>query len=1321
MRFLYTAERIESELEKIKKLLGAVIAAALLVPCLPVNIIHAEEERGVLVRLTDSISYNPRNFTSTQEGELYFTRYDASTSVSATNDLITVRHEKAAAWRSNFYVDGSSVRTDKKTVIDIRFKAELDDYSVSPKPKTSLRLYHNGGSFQIETSAFNPSEHDGFHTTRFVVNPDNKKVYVSLDGAAYKSASTANTSAETYGGQVRIYPTAVPSVYNQSTDDAVKALETPVTFTFDEFYIYQTSGEMPSETEDLTPRITEEQSQEFDALREKWKSYLTGGSGSSDLNVQEKISGINSSALYHWNRMNKNAGRTYLFSDITNTGASSHIRSNYNYLLIMARAYATPGGSLYHNSSLAADLINALDWMYENKYNENMSEYDNWWEWEIGVPEVLNNIIVLMYDELTSERITKYERAVNRFSPDPRFCIQPFNYSSTAANRLSMCFVVGMRGIIVKDPARVRLASDSLDIVFDYVTSGDGFYSDGSFIQHDRHPYNGGYGVGMVSDLSAMMYLLGGSSYEVNAADKGNIYDWIYKGYVPLMYHGIMMDAVTGRSGSRSYNSTYCAVTMLKTVLLLADAADAENSARLKSIAKTWISENTLGNLYTDYNTEISTIKMMNELMADSTVTGAEVQEGNFQYAGMDRVVHNRKNYSFAVSMFSDRIYNFESILNENLRGWHTADGMTYLYNSDTAQYTDAFWPTINANRLAGTTVAQRTFSNGEGAGSLSSESWAGGASVDGMYGSAGMSLKAYGSDLTAKKSWFMFDDEIVALGAGITGTDSAETIIENRKLNDGGNNVLTADGVSAAVNKGSEEELTDVKWMHLQGNTEGSDIGYYMFGGADVKAMRETRTGSWHDINSSDSADIYSRSYMNLWIDHGSSPSEETYAYALLPGKSAEETRQYSENPAVEIIRNDSAVQAVKNTALGITGANFWTDTSVTADKITSNKQAAVMVRDDGETLTLGISDPTQKNSGTVEITYDEAAGEVISCDDRITVLSSYPKLKLSVAVGGALGQTQSIKLYKQSEKEYISPYVLIDNNISLENSGAEYTVSEQGSVKYRAWTSQPTASVTADGGTFSVTQKTKAMYKDHFLLSSHQAIPHDSPTLINISYKVNAAEENTTERAEMSLYIPGITSWKAGTGTIELKNSMNEYRTLMILISPSDKKIYYSNDGKTFSETAFEGELTSDITEARLYTIAKPDSSYSTEDDGKTQLESPVTWTFDKIEISPYIDDGRSVLFSSFNSATCAEGIEYTASVVNVSAYPQNAAIIAAAYDGDGKMAGISINSTGDILYNEKVIKTGIIAAENTGKLTVKAFIWDSINGMKPYDKAE
>lgn len=194
----------------------------------------------------------------------------------------------------------------------------------------------------------------------------------------------------------------------------------------------------------------------------------------------------------------------------------------------------------------------------------------------------------------------------------------------------------------------------------------------------------------------------------------------------------------------------------------------------------------------------------------------------------MDRTVHLRPGFGFAISMHSSRIANYESINNENTKGWHTGDGMTYLYNGDLSQFSDNFWPTVDSYRLPGTTVNQAT---SVVKGQRSSKNWVGGTEILGTYGITGMELKTPGQTLATKKSWFMFDDEIVALGSGITSTDNkvVETIVENRKLNSSGNNALTVNGTAKSTSLGWSETMNNVNWIHLAGNITGSDIGYYI------------------------------------------------------------------------------------------------------------------------------------------------------------------------------------------------------------------------------------------------------------------------------------------------------------------------------------------------------------------------------------------------------------------------------------------------------------------------------------------------------------
>ena len=58
----------------------------------------------------------------------------------------------------------------------------------------------------------------------------------------------------------------------------------------------------------------------------------------------------------------------------------------------------------------------------------------------------------------------------------------------TGANTSDKVLVVAIRGISAKTAASCTMAQTNLSPVFLYVTSGDGFYTDGSFVFHSTSP-----------------------------------------------------------------------------------------------------------------------------------------------------------------------------------------------------------------------------------------------------------------------------------------------------------------------------------------------------------------------------------------------------------------------------------------------------------------------------------------------------------------------------------------------------------------------------------------------------------------------------------------------------------------------------------------------------------------------------------------------------------------------------------------------------------------------------------------------------------------
>ena len=109
----------------------------------------------------------------------------------------------------------------------------------------------------------------------------------------------------------------------------------------------------------------------------------------------------------------------------------------------------------------------------------------------------------------------------------------------------------------------------------------------------------------------------------------------------------------------------------------------------------------------------------------------------------------------------------------------------------------------------------------------LSEKSWVGGVGISGKYGCSGMFYESKDPVVSAKKSWFMFDDELVALGAGITNKSQVNvcTYIDQRKLVSDNRNVFTVDGVKQNALFGSDTaplNLTGVTWAHLSGKYSG-------------------------------------------------------------------------------------------------------------------------------------------------------------------------------------------------------------------------------------------------------------------------------------------------------------------------------------------------------------------------------------------------------------------------------------------------------------------------------------------------------------------
>lgn len=178
------------------------------------------------------------------------------------------------------------------------------------------------------------------------------------------------------------------------------------------------------------------------------------------------------------------------------------------------------------------------------------------------------------------------------------------------------------------------------------------------------------------------------------------------------------------------------------------------------------------------------------------------------------------------------------------------------------------------------------------------------------------------------------------------------------------------------------------------------------------MNVLGEYRTGTWSALNSFGNyldTDLKSNNFATFWISHGSKPTNDTYSYVILPGKSASSTTEYAKNPSIEIVENSESAHAVKETELNILGVNFWNDSSYEVAGIESNKKASVMLKEEEDQCEISVSDPTQ-NDTIIELEIDTPVKSIISIDDNITVLQFVPTLKLSVNTTGTMGSSLHI-----------------------------------------------------------------------------------------------------------------------------------------------------------------------------------------------------------------------------------------------------------------------------------------------------------------------
>ena len=650
--------------------------------------------------------------------------------------------------------------------------------------------------------------------------------------------------------------------------------------------------------------------------------------------------------------------------------------------------------------------MHALEDLIRDFYTVDRAPVGNWWFWEIGVPGRATDICVLLHDLMPADLRTSLMAAVRYHAPDPNYRGRGRNITETGANRTDKALSCALRGILDNRPDEIALARDALsdtanggrNSVFKLVDHGDGFYADGSFIQHERLPYAGSYGVVALRGVAEMVSFLRRTRWEVAATEMSAILESVENTFAPFIWNGRMMDTVRGRAVSRSdYTDHVQGASAIAAILLLAEGCGEPYRTRYRSLAKGWL-ERSSEEMHDLPHQSLADSWRMVSVSNDASVISTPAPVSTRAFGDQDRLVHHRPNFSAVVSISSSRIGRYEAGNRENNQGWYQGDGMMFLYTAGSPDHYSAdFWPTVDPYRLAGTTVTSEPRERSVVEGTFIPPGYrpfAGGLALNARWGIQGMDHLNFNRSLGARKSWFFVEDRIVCLGAAITSQSDFDvfTTVDNRSFAPGAVPKIHIDGRELTADEYSQPTRVS-HHVHIAGHG-----GYVLLTGENVTGTVDLRVvqrrGTWHDINSGAYTGgddrVRARDFVTLTHNHGVQPRDGGYAYVLMPNVTRSATVIESKAPTIEIVANNATAQAVRAPLIGLTMANFF------AAGATSGLQAdgpcSVGVHAHAGQITVALSDPSRTQEFVRLAILDAPAVDVIASDGGVRVASTSP-----------------------------------------------------------------------------------------------------------------------------------------------------------------------------------------------------------------------------------------------------------------------------------------------------------------------------------------
>lgn len=791
--------------------------------------------------------------------------------------------------------------------------------------------------------------------------------------------------------------------------------------------------------------------------------------GTADSNarpeVADKLASIESTARNRLSRM-ASAGAGELFSGEPLGTNDVNLRQSFQFLYEIALATKTPGGApdLVDNVDVQQQVIDGLVWLHENYFSDqDQGYYGNWHNWEIGIPTHVGKTFALLADVVADQSPGLIETYVGSLDAylrngkdgdvdlDSRFHTGA-NLADITTNRI-------IQGALLGDDARISKAIGDQATVFATIDpyhlqhgNTDGYYEDGSFIQHHSVAYTGSYGKILLTRVVQAVKILDGTSYASGGDLVNVVAGWVRDGFAPLIFEGWMMEIVKGRAVSRTTTGYADVGVIVEAIVDLAGYLDDDNARAIKGYVK-FIRQGSRATLDPTRFVSPVTISRYEDIRADDSIPADDLNpaERTVAFNAMDKSVHIRPGFAFALARSSDRISKYEYMLGENLMPWFQADGSYYLYLSgqdQTQAFGVDFYTTVSPYRLPGITapVEERQsvpdlygelwYENPEHPLGFTSSSesqnkyvyfprgtneYSGGATL-GHFGAAGMvqsddvpyvdkhagilpdDFVVY-RNAQSIKSWFMLDDEIVVLAADISGRGGrdAVTTLDGRIAATSDDIELT--GATRDGSSWSGPGTAGLAWLRYSNSSEGTAVGYVLLDEQDVMVALDEVTNSRRVVRLNNPNTMITKRVFGASIAHPAGATSSV-AFAIVPGASDSQLQEYGGGP-LTVLANNRRVQAVKHTGLGLIAANVFVDGPQRAERLSIDGKASVIMQDGSDgTMSIAVSDPTM-NRADLSLVIRGRTLEKVSADDGVHIDKMPSGTKITVNTHQAHGRS--------------------------------------------------------------------------------------------------------------------------------------------------------------------------------------------------------------------------------------------------------------------------------------------------------------------------